>query len=213
MQFDWCVGEIVKTLQRLNLAENTMLIFTSDNGPVVDDGYQDQAVEKLNGHNPSGPLRGGKYSAFDAGTRVPFIVHWPERVKPGESDALMCQIDFLASLAALTGQKIDSKDAPDSFNVLSALIGNSSSGRDHLIEHAGTLSLIKGNWKYIEPSGGAKIARYVNIELGNDPQPQLYNLKNDIGEKNNLAAEHPEIVKELAALLDKIKSDGRSRPL
>lgn len=213
MQFDWCVGEIVKTLQRLNLAENTMLIFTSDNGPVVDDGYQDQAVEKLNGHNPSGPLRGGKYSAFDAGTRVPFIVRWPERVKPGESDALMCQIDFLASLAALTGQKIDSKDAPDSFNVLSALIGNSSSGRDHLIEHAGTLSLIKGNWKYIEPSGGAKIARYVNIELGNDPQPQLYNLKNDIGEKNNLAAEHPEIVKELAALLDKIKSDGRSRPL
>jgi arylsulfatase A-like enzyme len=213
MQFDWCVGEIVKTLDRLNLVENTLLILTSDNGPVVDDGYQDQAVEKLDGHKPSGPLRGGKYSAFDAGTRVPFIVRWPDRVKPGESDALMCQIDFLASLASLTGRKLDATDAPDSFNVLSALLGKSPSGRDHLVEHAGTLSLIKGHWKYIEPSGGARIARNVNIELGNDPQPQLYNLENDLGEKHNLAAEHPEMVKELASMLEKIRSDGRSRPL
>jgi len=213
MQFDWCVGEIVTTLDRLNLTENTLLILTSDNGPVVDDGYKDQAVEKLNGHKPSGPLRGGKYSAFDAGTRVPFIVRWPDRVKPGESDALMCQIDFLASLASLTGWKLDADDAPDSFNVLSALIGRLSSGRDHLVEHAGTLSLIKGHWKYIEPSDGAKIARNVNIELGNDPQPQLYNLKNDLGEKHNLADKHPEMVKELASMLEKIRSDGRSRPL
>ncbi len=213
MQFDWCVGEVVKTLDRLNLTENTLLILTSDNGPVVDDGYQDQAVEKLDGHKPSGPLRGGKYSAFDAGTRVPFIVRWPNRVKPGESDALMCQIDFLASLASLTGRKLDAKDAPDSFDVLSALIGKSSSGRDHLVEHAGTLSLIKGYWKYIEPSGGARIARNVNIELGNDPQPQLYNLENDLGERHNLAAKHPEMVEELASLLEKIRNDGHSRPL
>ena len=206
MQFDWCVGEILNTLDRLNLTENTLLILTSDNGPVVDDGYKDQAVEKLSGHKPSGPLRGGKYSVFDAGTRVPFIVRWPEEVKAGESDALMCQIDFLASLAALTGQKIEAGDAPDSLNVLSALIGKSPSGRDHLVEHAGTLSLIKGHWKYIEPSRGAKIAQNVNIELGNDPQPQLYNLKDDLGEKNSLAAEYPEIVKELAAMLDKIRS-------
>lgn len=213
MQFDWCVGEIVKTLDRLNLTENTLLILTSDNGPVVDDGYQDQAVEKLSGHKPSGPLRGGKYSAFDAGTRVPFIVRWPERVMAGESDALMCQIDFLSSLASLTDQKLAADDAPDSFDVLNALMGKSSSGRDHLVEHAGTLSLIKGIWKYIEPSKGPKIARNVNIELGNDPQPQLYNLKDDLGERHNLAAEHPEIVKKLASLLEKIKSDGRSRPL
>jgi arylsulfatase A-like enzyme len=212
MQFDWCVGEVVKTLDRLNLTENTLLILTSDNGPVVDDGYQDQAVEKLDGHKPSGALRGGKYSAFDAGTRVPFVVRWPDRVKPGESEALMCQIDFLASLASLTGRKLDDADAPDSFDVLSALIGKSSSGRDHLVEHAGTLSLIKGHWKYIEPSDGARIARNVNIELGNDPQPQLYNLENDLGERHNLAAEHPEMVEELASLLEKIRNDGRSRP-
>lgn len=213
MQFDWCVGEIVKTLDRLDLTENTLLILTSDNGPVVDDGYKDQAAENLSGHNPSGPLRGGKYSAFDAGTRVPFIVRWPGRVKPGESNALMCQIDFLASLASLTGLKLDANDAPDSYNVLSALTGKSPAGRDHLVEHAGTLSLIKGHWKYIEPSDGAKIARDVNIELGNDPEPQLYNLKNDLGERHNLAAQHPEIVKELASLLEKIRSNSRSRPL
>jgi len=104
-------------------------------------------------------------------------------------------------------------DAPDSFNVLSALTGKSPVGRDHLVEHAGTLSLIKGHWKYIEPSDGAKIARNVNIELGNDPEPQLYNLKNDLGERHNLAAQHPEIVKELASLLEKIRRNGRSRSL
>ncbi len=212
LQLDWCVGEILGTLERLNLAENTLVIFTSDNGPVVDDGYKDQAVEKLGGHKPAGPLRGGKYSAFDAGTRVPFIVRWPERAKTALSDALVCQIDFMASVAALTGQKLARDDAPDSFDVLSALLGQSPSGRDHLVEHAGTLSLIKGDWKYIEPSKGPKINRNVNIELGNDPEPQLYDLENDLGEKHNVAAEHPEVVKELAALLKKIKDSGRTRP-
>jgi len=212
LQLDFCVGEILATLERLNLAENTLVIFTSDNGPVVDDGYKDQAVEKLSGHTPAGPLRGGKYSAFDAGTRVPFIARWPARVKAGLSDALVCQIDLAASFASLTGQKLERDDAPDSFNVLSAMLGTSPAGRDHLVEHAGTLSVIKGDWKYIEPSKGAKINRNVNIELGNDPEPQLYDLKTDIGEKHNVAAEHPEAVKEMAALLKKIKNDGRTRP-
>ncbi len=212
LQLDWCAGEILKTLDRLNLTENTLVIFTSDNGPVVDDGYKDEAVEKLSGHKPAGPLRGGKYSAFDGGTRVPFIVRWPRRVRAGVSDALVCQIDFMASLAALAGQKLAFDDAPDSFNVLAALLGQSPAGRDHLVEHAGVLSLIKGDWKYIEPGKGPKLNRNVNIELGNDPQPQLYNLKDDLGEKHNVAAEHPELVKELAALLRKIRDDGRTRP-
>jgi arylsulfatase A-like enzyme len=211
VQFDWCVGEVLKTLDRLNLTDNTLVIFTSDNGPVVDDGYKDQAVEKLDGHKPSGPLRGGKYSAFDAGTRVPFIVRWPGQVKPGQSDALVCQIDFTASLAALTGQKLAPNDAPDSFDILSALLGNSPVGRDHLVEHANVLSLIKGNFKYIEPGKGSKINKNTNTELGVDPQPQLYNLKNDIGEKHNIASDHPHIVKELAALLKKIRNDGHMR--
>ncbi|UCC96960.1 MAG: arylsulfatase [Phycisphaerales bacterium] len=212
LQLDFCVGEILATLERLNLAENTLVIFTSDNGPVVDDGYKDQAVEKLSGHKPAGPLRGGKYSAFDAGTRVPLVLRWPARVKKGLSDALVCQIDFTASLAALTSLKLVRDDAPDSFNVLSALLAESSAGRDHLVEHAGTLSLIKGDWKYIEPSKGPKMNRNVNIELGNDPRPQLYDLRNDLGEKHNVAAEHPDVVTKMAALLAKIRKEGRTRP-
>ncbi len=212
LQLDWCTGQILQTLDRLNLADDTMVIFTSDNGPVVDDGYQDQAVEKLGTHKPSGPLRGGKYSAFDAGTRVPFLVRWPNQLRPGTSDALVCQIDLPASLAALTGRQLPADAAPDSFDVLGALLGKTQTGRDHLIEHAGTLSIIQGRWKYIAPSKGAKVNRNVNIELGNDPQPQLYDLQSDLGERNNLAAEHPEKVKELAALLDRIRAAGRSRP-
>ncbi|MBN1124841.1 MAG: arylsulfatase [Sedimentisphaerales bacterium] len=211
VQFDWCVGQILETLERLGLVEDTLVIFTSDNGPVVDDGYKDQAVEKLNGHTPSGPLRGGKYSAFDAGTRIPFVVRWPGRVKKGTSDALACQIDFLSSMASLTGQKLAAEDAPDSINILDALLGDSPAGRDHLVEHAGTLSLIRGNWKYIAPSRGAKMSRMTNIELGNDPQPQLYDLKNDLGEKHNVAEDHPDIVAEMAAMLQKIRQQDRSR--
>ena len=189
-----------------------MVIFTSDNGPVVDDGYQDRAVELLGEHKPGGPLRGGKYSAFDAGTRVPFLVRQPGRIQPGTSNALLCQIDLLASMATLTNQKLAEADAPDSFDVSAALLGRSPTGRDHLVEHAGTLSLIQGDWKYIEPSKGAKFNKNTNTEMGNDPEPQLYNLKDDLGEKTNLAAQNPEKVKEMAALLQKLRQQGRSRP-
>ncbi len=212
MQLDWCVGEVLRTLDKLALTENTMLVFTSDNGPVVDDGYKDKAVELLDGHKPAGPLRGGKYSAFDAGTRVPFLVRRPGRVMPAESNALVCQIDLLASMAALAGQRLDSQAGPDSFDVSAALLGKSQTGRDHLVEHAGVLSLIKGDWKYIEPGRGGRVNANTNTELGNAPQAQLYNLKDDLGEKKNLAAEQPEIVKEMAAMLAKIRADGRTRP-
>jgi len=212
VQLDWCTGEILRTLDRLKLADDTLVIFTSDNGPVIDDGYKDEAVEKLNGHMPSGPLRGGKYSAFDAGTRVPFIVRWPGKVQPGQSDALLCQIDLLASFATFTGQKLAHEEGPDSFDVLDALLGRRPIGRDHLIEHAGVLSLVQGHWKYIEPGRGPKVNRNVNIELGNDSKPQLYDLRNDLAEQNNLAEKHPQRVKEMASLLKKIRADGRSRP-
>ncbi len=212
VQLDWCVGEILKTLDRLDLADDTVVIFTSANGPVVDDGYKDQAVELLDGHRPSGNLRGGKYSAFDAGTRVPFIIRQPGRIEPGLSDALLCQIDLLASMAILTDQTLGSNDAPDSFDVSAALLGRSRTGRDHLVEHAGTLSLIQGDWKYIEPGKGARFNRSTNTELGNAPEPQLYNLKDDLGEKTNLADKHSEKVKEMAALLQEIREKGRSRP-
>jgi arylsulfatase A-like enzyme len=211
LQFDWSVGQILDALDRKGLAGNTLVMFTSDNGPVVDDGYQDQAVEKLGSHKPAGPLRGGKYSAFDAGTRVPFVARWPGRIKPGTSDALVCQIDFLSSFTGLTGGQLKEADAPDSIDVMPALLGERQTGRSTLVQQGGALSLVSGGWKYIEPSAGPAVAANTNIELGNDPAPQLYDLSKDIGERRNLAAEHPDRVRELAAELDRIRKAGRSR--
>ncbi|MFN0087670.1 MAG: sulfatase family protein [Blastocatellia bacterium] len=205
LQMDWCLGEILSVLDRHSIAGETLVIFTSDNGPVVDDGYRDDAVEKLGDHRPAGPLRGGKYSNFEAGTRVPFLVRWPRRVKPGVSNALVSQIDLFASLADFTGQKPGPGAAPDSENVLPALLGRSKTGRAHLVEQAGALSLRLGSWKYIEPGNRPKLARETNTELGNDTVDQLYDLSTDLGETVNLAARHPERVRQMKALLRKIR--------
>jgi arylsulfatase A-like enzyme len=213
VQFDWCVGEILNALDRLKLAENTLVILTSDNGPVVDDGYRDQAVEKLGDHRPANGWRGGKYSNFEGGTRVPLIVRWPGRVKPGTSDSLVCQIDFLASAAEFTGQTLAEADAPDSFNLLPALLGESPEGRDHLVEHAGVLSLRQGSWKYIEQEKGFARNANTNTELGNDPAGQLYDLAIDPGETRNVAAERPNIAQQLVARLQMLRERGRSRPV
>jgi len=211
LQMDAGVGDLLATLDRLGLAEKTLVIFTSDNGPVLDDGYRDEAVAKNGDHRPAGAWRGGKYSIFEGGTRVPFIVRWPGRVKPGVSDALVSQMDFPATFAALTGQPLAEADAPDSFNVLPALLGDSPAGREHLVEHAGTLALREGAWKYIEPKPGAKRNPMSRVEQGTDPEPQLYNLATDPGETRNLAAGQPEKTAALAARLTKIREDRRSR--
>jgi arylsulfatase A-like enzyme len=211
VQMDWCVGEILDALDRLNLTENTIVMFSSDNGPVLNDGYKDDAVEKLGSHKPAGPLRGGKYSAFDAGTRVPYILRWPAKVTPAESDALVSQVDFFASFAAMLGVQLNPADAPDSFDEMDVLLGKSQTNRDHVIEHNRTLSIIQGDWKYIHPNDGAPINRNTNTEMGLSPEPQLYNLKDDLGETNNLAAQNPEITRELADLLQRIQDAGRSR--
>jgi arylsulfatase A-like enzyme len=207
LEFDWSVGEILKAVDKLKLSRKTIIIVTSDNGPVVDDGYKDQAVELLGTHKPAGPLRGGKYSAFDGGTRVVFIVRWKGKVKPGTSDALFSQIDIMASFATLTGQKLLAGEGPDSWDQIRMLLGKSKANRDWVVEHAsnGRLSLIKGDWKYIEPGQGARIQVNTNTETGNDPLPQLYNLRSDIGEKKNIAQENPAIVKELTELLQSLK--------
>jgi arylsulfatase A-like enzyme len=214
LQLDWCVSTIMEKLGELHLTENTMVIFTSDNGPVLDDGYEDQAVELQGGHMPSGPFRGGKYSAFEAGTRIPFIVYWPGKVQHGKSDALIGQVDFISSFAGMVGVNLDEGDGPDSRNLFDVLTGKTEQGRDHLVEHNvnGTLSLVKGNWKYIEPSRASRINRNTNIELGNDTVPQLYNLDEDIGEKNNLAKDYPEKVEELSSLLDEIRGQPDRLP-
>jgi arylsulfatase A-like enzyme len=212
LEGDWSVGEILAALDRLKLADNTLVIFTSDNGPVVDDGYKDEAVEKLGGHTPAGPLRGGKGSNFEGGTRVPFIVRWPAVVERGVSNALVSQVDLIASFASFTGQKLTEADAPDSFDVMAALLGKGRTGREHLVQQATVLSLREGSWKYIEPSSGPKITANTNIETGNDIDGQLYDLGRDVGERQNLAAKYPERMRQMAAQLAKIREAGRSRP-
>ena len=206
LQLDWTVGEIVKALDSLKLSQNTLIIFSSDNGPVVNDGYMDKAVEMLGSHKPSGPLRGGKYSAFEAGTRVPFIVKWPQNVQHDKkTTVLLSHVDLFSSLAKLTGQPLQNDDAPDSFDMLTQLTGKSKKDRSYLIEQGSSLSIIQGKWKYIESSKGPRIDLDVNIELGNNPLPQLYDLSKDKGEKNNLASQHPDVVTNLSALLKSSK--------
>jgi len=206
LEFDWSVGQIMATLEKYGLTENTLIILSSDNGPVVDDGYQDQAVELLGEHRPWGDFRGGKYSNFEAGTRVPFIVSWPSKIKQGVSDALVSHIDIFASLSKLIGGTIHDNVAPDSRDQLNTLLGKDKKGRDYIIEQAGALSVSDGEWKYIAPSNGAAHSKWTNTELGNNKEPQLYNLRKDIGEKTNVAAEHPEKIQELKAVLDAEKN-------
>jgi len=206
-ELDWTVGQVLGALDSNGLARNTLVIFSSDNGPVVDDGYQDDAVTKLGDHRPAGPLRGGKYSKFDAGTRVPMFARWPGRIKADtHSPALVSQVDFYASLGAIVGAKPAAGASPDSMDQSAALLGQDRKGRDWLVEHAGTLTLIEGNWKLIPPNKGEKIQVNTNTETGNDPESQLYDLSNDIGEKNNLAAQYPDRVKAMADRLAKIRS-------
>ncbi len=205
LQFDWLVGEIMKEVKAVGIEKNTIIIVTSDNGPVLDDGYIDGAVTELNGHTPLGPLRGGKYSAFEGGTRVPFIISWPNQIKPTVSPALLSQIDLIASFASMFKLTIPAGDAIDSENQLNAFFGKDKTGRSVYVEQGGALSVIKGEWKYISPANGPAVYNLTEIESANSATPQLYNLKNDIGEKNNLASQYPEKVKEMEALLKSIK--------
>lgn len=198
-QFDWCVGQIIEKLQEQGLTKNTIVILASDNGPVLNDGYKDQAVEKVGDHKAAGPLRGGKYSFYEGGTRTPFIVRWPGTVKPGVSDAIVSQVDFIGSFAAFTGQKLADNEAPDSFNVMPALLGKSKRGRDYVIEHARGLAVRTEKWKYIEP-GGKKA------------KPQLYHLVNDKGEAKEVSQQNPEKLKEMQQMLAKVKNTAKSRP-
>jgi len=181
------------------------VILSSDNGPVVDDGYLDQAVELLGDHNPSGGLRGGKYSAFEAGTRIPFVVRWPGKVKQGVSDALVSQIDLFATLATLTGQQAPAGAAPDSRDALGTWLGTTSQGRSFVIgQSTGTLTLIADGFKFIAPSKGAKYNRNTCIELGHDTLMQLYNLREDSSEHFNIADIAPDKRTSMKRMLDSL---------
>lgn len=206
VQFDWATGEIMKSLKENGLEENTIVIFSSDNGPVYDDGYEDgttvhtSSKESDRGHDGSGIYRGGKYQIYEGGTRVPFIVKWPAKIKPGKSDAMMNQIDFLASFADLLDVKLGKLEARDSRNMLPALLGKDQKGLPYMLEEAGQIALRKGDWKYI-PARKAKKGKKA-------PSAQLYDLSTDPSEGTNIAEKNKDMVAELQALLDKLRNSN-----
>lgn len=218
VQFDWSVGELMKTLDRLGLAEKTLVVLCSDNGPVLDDGYKDDAVEKLGDHQPAGPFRGGKYSVWEGGTRTPFITRWKGLTEPAVSDEVVCTVDFASSFGALVGEAPAADACLDSFNVLDALLGKAGAkGRDHLLEQdngSGNYGLRAGEWKLVRLEKRGQSEARVSKDERSLPATKhsLYKLTDDPGERADVSAAHPDIVARLAARIDKIVSDGRSRP-
>jgi len=217
VELDWAVNEVMTILDDLDMRENTLVIFASDNGPIFDDGYDDGAIEEAHGHPASGPFRGGKYTAYEGGTRLPFIVNWPGVVSSGSvSDAMFSQVDLMASLAELIGVSLPKNAGPDSMNLLSALLGHSETGRPHVLQQgAGTgyFGLRKGDWKLIPASNRPAFANNKHNSRSNplsttmpaSDNDYLFNLAEDPGETTNLAEQYPEIVEELTELLNRIK--------
>lgn len=205
---DWCVGRILETLEKTGQRNDTLVLFTSDNGPVIDDGYQDEAVKLLGDHQAAGPYRGGKYSAFEGGTRVPFIVNWPGKIVPGTSAALVSQVDFVATFAAALGQPVP--EGTDSENHWAALTGQDPVGRKVLVEQAGVLSLREGPWKMSLPGKGPAKYNTTNTETGIAPQPRLYDLSKDIHEDHDVSAEHPDRVAAMQKRLAGIRGADSS---
>ncbi len=217
-QLDWCVGELLGTLDRLGLAENTLVVFCSDNGPVLDDGYQDGAVEKLGSHQPAGPFSGGKYSVLEGGTRTPFITRWPGRIPAGVSDEVVCTVDLPASLAALAGAELPPDACLDSFNVLDALLGQpGAKGRDHLLQQdngvSGNFGLRAGEWKLVRTKVQRKPGAVVTLKERPERAPlhALYHLPEDPAELKDVSEQHPEVAQRLIGKMDAVISAGRSR--
>lgn len=191
VQMDDCLGRVRAALISAGYGDDCLFIFTSDNGPVINDGYLDNSETDCAGHNPAAPFSGGKYTLKEGGTRVPFIVSWPGRVRQGESAALISQVDLPRSLATLVGVEIPPGAMTDSQNQLPALLGQDAHGRSELVEQAfgSRIALRSGSWKYIPGS-----------------RPLLYNLATDTAEQNDVAAEHPNIVQRLHKRLQEIRS-------
>ncbi|MFC1761083.1 arylsulfatase [Planctomycetota bacterium] len=212
---DWVVQQVLEQLKESGVNENTLVIFTSDNGfaPYVKIPKMIEA-----GYRPSGHYRGAKASLYEGGHRVPFIVRWPQQVAPGTtSDVTLCTTDFFATFAEILGRKdqIPDNAADDSFSFYPCLQGKSDAVRPFTIHHSikGCFALRKGDWKLIMAKDGAGGWTLPWEDLKTPAKTvQLYNLKDDPGEGKNLEATHPEIVNELVNTLAKALHDGRTTP-
>jgi len=237
-ELDWMVGEIMQTLDKLMISDNTLVVFTSDNGGMLNLSGQ-KAWES--GHRLNGQLFGFKFDAWEGGHRIPFIARWPGKIKAGSvSDQLICNVDMLATLAELTGYKLKESEGPDSYNILPALMGNNKDPiRDHIVLAAkdkSHLTLRLKEWVYIGAQGGGgfggksfgdnhlgnvagvwltgqKNSDIENGEIKPDaPEEQLYNLSTDLTQSSNVIRENPEIAETMKKYLEEIKNKNHSRP-
>lgn len=218
VQLDWCVGELMKTLDRLEIADDTLIVFCSDNGPVMDDGYADEALEKLKDHRAGGQYTGGKYSIYEGGTRTPFITRWKGTIEPGISDEVVSTIDIYGSLASLVGAEIPDDAALDTFNVAGAILGREGEkGRSEFVQQdnggRGNYGFRSGDWKLQRHD--KKKARNVVVEQKLDnfdvPQFQLFDLKSDPAEKTNVLEANLDVAGKMKARLAEIIEAGRTR--
>lgn len=210
LQFDWTVNELGKALRERGLDQNTIVIITSDNGPVLDDGYADRAIELAGGHRPSGPWRGAKYSAFEGGSVIPFIVYWPKGAKSGmTSNALTSLIDLPASLASIAGLKVDQESLADSEDNASTWLGKDERPRKYAVSMASNRSLVlrTQRYKYISPSdGGPMIPWGPKIETGYRSTPQLYDLSKKEYEEKDISKENRKVMLRLQKMLGEVRS-------
>lgn len=213
-ELDRSVGVILDTLDRFGLTENTLVIFSSDNG-----GY----TRNFNGHQPNGPiLRGGKGDLVEGGIRVLFLAKWPGKIKPGtRSEEIVSTTDMLATFAAIVEKDLPKGAGPDSYNALPALLGNKlpHPERPVVLSSGGTgaISIRSGKWKLIDGQGNCGYQEFRRKQpwpkpQAGDPPAQLYNVEDDLGEANNLYFTHPDIVHRLKATLERIKADENYSP-
>jgi arylsulfatase A-like enzyme len=225
VELDWSVGELVKGIDSMGLAENTLIVFCSDNGPVMDDGYADGSLEKVGDHRAAGPYSGGKYSVYEGGTRTPFITRWTGKVSPGQvSDKMVCTIDLATSFSSHVGAGLPKDGLLDSFNLMDALLGKcDAKGRASLVQQnnsglgrngKATFGYRKGDWKLLRHDTGSTQNLVVERKLQGTkvPELQLIHLPSDPAEKNNVIELYKEEADTLLAELAAIIENGRSRP-
>ncbi len=227
VQTDWTVGQVLDALERAGVAEKTLVIFTSDNGPEITGEVNPGAYDRIQAyhHYSMGELRGAKRDIWEGGHRVPFLVRWPGHVEAGsESAETICHVDFLATVAALLGETLPADAGEDSANILPVMLGKEHDRPVHeaVVHHSfsGKFAIRKGDWVLIDaPSGDDNRKKgeppFFQKERGytNDDQPgQLFNVREDLAERKNHFGDRPEVVRELKALLTRYQDEGRSVP-
>jgi arylsulfatase A-like enzyme len=221
-QFDHVVGALLKKLDDLGIADNTLVILTSDNGPEVTTVVN---MRRDFGHDGARPWRGMKRDQWEGGHRVPFIARWPGKITPNRETAqTTCLTDVMATCASIVGAKLPNHCAEDSFDMLPVLLGRDGGKpvRDFTLHQTWTfdLAIRQGDWKFLDHKGSggnryessAELKPYILPDSAPDAPGQLYNLAQDPGERTNLYHQHPEIVRQLKARLDQSKASGRSAP-